>query len=822
MAGASDRTYEDVSEAKVVIVGGGIIGLSVAYHLAKLDWSDVLLLERNQLTSGTSWHAAGIVGPLRASLNLTKLAIYATELFPELEAETGQSTGYRQTGGLWLAQTEARVAELRRIAAMGTYNGLDVRMLRREDLAATLALLRVDDLLGGLWVTEDGQTNPVDTCMAYAKGAKKHGVRIREGTSVLDIQTSRGGVYAVDTGKGSRIRCEYVVNCAGLWAREVGAMVDAAIPLQAVEHMYVVTEPVDGLPVPFPIVRDLDGGIYVKEDAGKLVLGGFESDAKLWDSASVSSDSAFLTLSEDWEQFEPFLVAGLDRIPLLQNVGIQHFMNGPESFTPDTRQVMGEVPGIRNYFVAAGFNSIGIMSSAGVGKAMAEWIIGGEPPMDLWEVDIARFEPHTATRAFLTARTAESVCNQFDMHWPHKQMRTARGIRRSALHELFAKAGAVFGAPTGWERPLWFAQNAGEREQRYSFHDQPWRPYAEREAMAVRDGVALFELSPFTKIRVEGRDAETLLQRLCTSNVAVEPGRVIYTQMLNRRGGIEADLTVTRIDEEVFWVVSGAATRVKDLTWMRRGLAEDEHVAISDLTSAYGVIGVMGPHSRRLLQAVSNSDLSPDAFPFGTSRQIDIGSALVRASRISFVGELGWELYIPTEFAPHVYRALSTADEALGVAHAGHYCLDACRLEKGFRHWGHDMGSEDSPLEAGLSFTLAFDKPVAFVGRDAVLRSMSNGIHRHLLLFAVEGSHPLIVHDEPVYRDGMMAGLTTSGTRGFRTERSLCFAYIAVAPGEVRSDLLGSRYEIEVAGERYPLAPLSRAPYDPVGARMRA
>jgi heterotetrameric sarcosine oxidase gamma subunit len=817
----ASSTKTGAEAAKVVIIGGGVIGLSLAYHLGRLGCTDVLLLERNELTSGTSWHAAGIVGPLRASMNLTRLSVYATELFQALEAETGQATGYRRTGGLWLAQTSDRRSELSRIAAIGEMAGLDAWMISGAEAVQRLPLLRGEDIAGALWVGEDGQTNSVDTCMAYAKGARQKGIRIRERTAVTGIRTANGAIQAVETSDGTTVRCDVVVNCAGIWARRIGQLAGVPVPVQAVEHMYVVTEPIPQLPRPFPVVRDLDAGIYVKEDAGKLVIGGFEHNAKLWTPAPDGSDAAYLMFPEDWDQFEPFLKAGLHRLPILERIGIQHFMNGPEGFTPDTRQVMGEAPNLKNFFVAAGFNSIGIVSSAGAGKALAEWIIGGEAPMDLWEVDISRMEGYAATKGFLTRRTPEAVANQFDMHWPFKQPETGRDLRRSPLHHALAARGAVFGAPAGWERPLWFAAKVEDAKLRYGFGDQHWWACAEREAAALREHAALFELSPFTKIQVEGADAAALLQRLCAADVDIDPGRLVYTQMLNRRGGIEADVTVTRLSDQVFWVVSGAATRVRDVAGIRRAIAEGMRVMVTDVTSAYAVIGVMGPGSRKLLQTVSSADLTDAAFPFGSSHEIDVGSAILRAARVSFVGELGWELYVAAEFAEHVHETICAAAGGVGLAHAGHFCLDSCRMEKGYRHWGHDIGPEDSPLEAGLSFAVAFDKSANFIGREALLRQRDAGVGRHLLLFAVDGAHPLLLHDEPIYSDGRIVGRTTSGARGFRTGFSLCLAYIAADSGERRADLLQRRYEIGIAGERYPLIALPRAPYDPMGERMR-
>ena len=811
------------SSARIVIVGGGVIGLGVAWHLARLGVDDVLLIERNRLTSGTSWHAAGIVGPLRASMNATRLAMVADEVFPALERETGQSTGYRRTGGFWLARTADRLVELRRIAAIGEMAGLDARMVGRDEVAAAAPNLRVADLAGALWVAEDGQANPVDVCMAYAKGARAAGVRIREDSLCTGIEHRNGAVHAVRLSDGTTIRCEAVVNCAGAWARAVGAMAGVPVPLQAVEHMYVVTEPLDDLPDPFPIVRDLDGGIYLKADAGKLVLGGFEPKAKLWDPQGPDGDRAFLELPEDWEQFEPFMHAGLERVPALEHAGIQHFMNGPESFTPDTAPLLGQSPFLEGFYVAAGFNSTGMMSSAGAGRAMAQWIAGGEAPMDLWDMDIARFDRAANAGAWLAARVTEAVGEVFRMHWPYRQPSAGRGIRRSALHDAFAAAGAVFGAPAGWERPLWFARDESESRHRNSYGAQNWWPAAALEAEAIRDGVALLELTPFTKIDVRGPEALALLQRLCTRDVGIAPDRAVYTLMLNRRGGIEADVTVTRIDEHAFRIVSGAATRAKDLAWIERqrrrlGLAAE----VFDATSSEVVLGIVGPRSHELLQSLTPANLSNEAWPFAASRQIELAVASIRMTRLSFTGELGFELYIPVEHARAVYESIAGAGQALGLVHCGHFALDGCRLEKGYRHWGHDIGAHDTPLEAGLGFAVAWDKPGGFIGRDALLARREAGIERRLLQFSVAGAHPLLLHDEPVYRGGTLVGHTTSGGLGFRTGLALCFAYVQCEPGATRSDLLGDGYEIGVAGERLPLRALARPAYDPHGARLRS
>lgn len=805
--------------AKAVIIGGGAIGLSVAYHLGKLGWTDLVLLERNELTSGTSWHAAGIIGPLRSSLNLTRLAQYSADLFARIEEETGQATGFRQTGGMWLAQTQERMVELRRIAAIGELVGLSVRELSPKQVGERFPLARTADLAGGLWVDEDGQANPVDICMAYAKGARIGGVDVREHVGVRSIEVKHGRVHGVLLDNGERIETEIVINCAGAWASEIGATAGAPLPLHAAEHMYVVSEPIAGLPQPCPIIRDLDARIYFKEDAGKLVLGGFEPNAKPWSVNGVDPKASYLSFDEDWDQFEPFLHAGLHRVPALETAGIQHFMNGPESFTIDTKQAMGEMPNVRGLFVAAGFNSIGIMSSAGVGKALAQWVVDGAAPMDLWDVDVARFEPSDSASGFVVERLQEVVSNQFDMHWPYKQMKTGRLVRRSVLHRAFAEKGAVFGAPTGWERPLWFAREGEDTALTYSVGAQSWWSIAEREGHSLMNDVALFELSPFGKFEVSGPDACAVLQRLCAANIDREPGSVVYSPMLNRRGGFEADVTVTRLAEDRFWIVSGAATRTRDRMWMDRQIDETMRVGLTDVTSSYAVIGLMGPKSRDLLGSLSQSDLSVEGFPFSTSRMIDIGSVVVRATRVSFVGELGWELYVQTEFADYVHQLLCEHGATHGLAHAGHFCLDGCRMEKGFRHWSHEIGPDNTPLEAGLGFAVSWSED--FLGRDALLKQKQDGLKRRLLLFEVENARPLLLHDELILRDGETVGLTTSGALGPRTGKALSFGWVDANPGESLNDLRSARYEIQVAGERYPLMPLSRPPYDPDGLRMR-
>jgi 4-methylaminobutanoate oxidase (formaldehyde-forming) len=796
--------------AQVVIVGGGVIGLSLAYHLGHLGVSEVVLLERDQLTSGSSWHAAGIVGPLRASMNLTRLAMYALELFVELESETGQATGYRRTGGVWLAQRAERMLELQRIKAMGDRAGLATEMVSPAEIRRRLPFIYSDDLAGGLWVEQDGQVNPVDLCMAYARGARALGVDIREYCRVDDIETRDGRATGVRLADGSRIDCDKLVICAGAWSRQLAAMAGIGVPLAACEHMYLVTEVIEGLPDPCPIIRDLDSGIYIKGDSGKLVLGAFEANPKPW--SPHQQDAGFLMFDEDWEHAQPMLESGMRRSPLIAEHGITHFMNGPESFTPDTRQIMGRAPDCGNLFVAAGFNSIGIMSSAGVGKVMAEWIRNDEAPCDLWEVDIARCDPLQCDDDFLSRRNPEAVHNQFAMHWPYRQYCSGRDLRRSPWHEILNRQGAVFGAPTGWERPLWFARDSSEAKFEYSYKTQCWWAAAQREALHCQQHVSLFELSPFGKFDVSGADALAYLQNLCCGNLDVEIDRVVYSLMLNPGGGIEAEVTVTRLARDRFRVVGGAATRFKDGQWLRRHVASGTDVRVDDVSEDYAVLGVMGPASRALLEDLCDIDLSDAGFPFSSARSLVIGDCELLALRLSFVGELGWELHVPVARAESLLDRILRAGEDHRLGFAGHFALDACRLEVGYHHWGHDVGPDESPLEAGLCSVVDFEKTVDFIGCEALRAQARDGWHRQLRLCEVLGDDVLVLHDEPVYRGSEIVGHCTSGGRGFRTGKTLCFVMF-YQRGLDRP----AAHFIEIAGERFALEVLDRPPYQVPG-----
>lgn len=807
--------------ARVVIVGGGVVGCSVAYHLTKLGWRDVVLLERNQLTSGTTWHAAGLVGQLRATMNLTKLAQYTTDLYAGLEAETGQATGFKQRGSISVATNTERFEELKRGASMAKTFGLEVHDLSAAEINRYWPLLNVDDVVGGVFLPKDGQTNPIDTTMALAKGARNGGAQIFEQVSVTGLKVKDGRAVGVTLAEGE-IDAEYVVLTTGMWSRQLAAGAGVSLPLQACEHFYIVTEDFPGLTPDLPVLRDPDHCAYFKEDAGKLLLGAFEPNAKPWALDGVPEDFAFGELPEDLDHFMPILEAAIRRIPALENVGIRKFFNGPESFTPDVRYMLGETPELQRLFVACGFNSIGIQSAGGAGKVLAEWIVGGHAPIDLWDVDVKRLEPFQANRAYLAERATESLGLLYAMHWPYFQYQTARGARTSPLHERLADRGACFGEAAGWERANWFAPKGIEPKYEYSYGRQNWFEHSAAEHTAVRETVGLFDLSSFAKFRVEGRDAEAVLQTICANDVAVAPGGIVYTQWLNERGGIEADLTITRLSETAFMVVTAAATRRRDFHWVTSHIPADAHAIATDVTSGEAVLAVMGPNARALLSEVANADLSNEAFQFGTAREIELGFARVRAARITYVGELGWELYVPTEFARGVFDRIVGAGEGHGLKLAGYHALNSLRMEKGYRHWGHDIGDEDTPLEAGLGFAVKLDGGLSFLGRDALQRQRDEGVRRHLLQFSLEDASPLLYHNEPIWRDGAIVGRTTSGSYGHTLGRAVALGYVTAQAPCKATDLTAGSYEIEVAGTRFAATASAKPLYDPKRLKILA
>jgi len=807
------------SQAKVVIVGGGIAGASVAYHLTKLGWKDVVLLEQNQLAGGTTWHAAGLVGRLRTSNSLTKINKYSAELYARLEKETSHPIGWKQVGSLIAAKSKERMIQLRRTAAMSELLGVEVQIVGPEVVKEKWPLLRTDDILGGAWLPHDGKVLPKEVAMALAKGAQRGGATIIEQCRTVEIEHSKGRATGVRTTHGS-IDAEFVVLTGGMWARELGLRCGVTLPLYPVEHHYVVTEPLAGAFDELPVGRDPDLCLYFRGEGDAVMLGAFQNFSKPWIVEKVPDNFSFQLLEPDWEKFAQPLADGKHRIPALQTAKFAKFVNGPESFTPDNSFLMGETPELQNLFVLAGFNSVGIASAGGAGKYLAEWMMAGEQTMDLWSVDIRRFAPWANNRTFLRERVAEILGLHYQMAWPNREFESGRGLRKSPLHDRLAAAGACFGAKNGWERPNWFARNGVQPAIQYSFGRQNWFDCHATEHQAARENVAIFDQTGFSKYLLKGHNAVTVLQRLCGNNVDVPEGRAVYTGMFNARGGFESDLTVIRLSAEQYYIITGTSQTTRDFDWITRKLRPSDGVELTDVTNSYSVISVMGPNSRRLLSSVTDTDLSNAAFPFLTVKTVEIGKTMVRAVRITYVGELGWELHVPTEQAALVFDTIMDAGRELGATNAGHYAINSLRLEKGYRAWGAELSPDDSPLEAGLGFALDWSK--WFLGREALLKQKESGLKRLLVIFVLEDSGPMLWGSEPIYRDGRAVGYTTSGSYGHSVGGAIAMGYVN-DPDGVNSEFIKSgRFEINVSGERFPARAYLRAPYDPDRKRILA
>ena len=807
-------------QAQVVVIGGGIIGASIAYHLTKRGVSDVLLLEQGQLTGGTTWHAAGLVSQLKSTHSLTQLATYSTRLFEELEDETGQATGYRAPGSISVASDAERWEEMRRGISMASTVGVETREIGMDELQEKVPLIRTDDLIGALYIPKDGQTSPVDTTMALIKGARNGGATVVEGVAVSRLLKEGDRCVGVETEDHRIVNAETVVMAAGMWTRHLAETIGVNVPLQACEHFYIVTEPLEGVERGMPIVRDPSNYTYFKEETGKIMAGFFEPQAKIWNLDGVPRDFCFGTLPEDWDHIGPVFEAACHRMPALTEAGLQLFFNGPEAFTPDGTFYLGESPEVDRCFVAAGFNSVGIQTAGGAGWVMADWIIDGHPPMDLSGVDIRRAFPFQGDRSYLRERIAESLGLLYAMHWPFRQYESARGIRKSKLHAVLDAAGAVFGETAGWERPNWFASKGQLRDYDYSYGKQNWHENMRTECEAVRTAVGLFDQSSFAKFSVRGPDALTVLEQLSANSVDVAAGKGVYTQWLNDRGGIEADLTITRLDEDDFFVVTSAASQTRDWAWLQRG-CRGHDVQIFDVTDDWSVLGVMGPHSRDLLQSLTETDLSNESFAFGTMKSVLIDNAACRALRMSYVGELGWELYIPADQAEAVYRAILAVGETYGLRHAGFHAMNSLRLEAGYRHWGHDISDEDTPLEGGLGFAIAWEKPGGFVGREALLKQKDATKSKRLIQFRVEDPDLITYHDDPIFRDDVYVGRTTGGMWSHVEDRCLTMAYVNNSDGVSQDWLDDGVWEIEIGTRRRPVTPSIRSFYDPTNQRVR-
>jgi sarcosine dehydrogenase len=812
------------SSAKIIIVGGGIIGCSVAYHLGRMGLTDVLLIERGKLTSGSTWHAAGLVGQLRTSAGITQLLGYSVALYDRLEQETGLATGWRRNGGLRLACNAERWVEVKRQATTATSFGLDMELLSPNEAQALWPLMQVGDVVGAAFLPTDGQASPSDIAMSHAKGARQGGVTIAEGVRMTAIEVENGRVRAVQTDKG-RIGCDKLVICAGLWSRAVGRLAGVNIPVVPVQHQYLITERIGGVTSGLPTLRDPDRLTYWKEEVGGLVMGGYEPNPKPWMPDGPPPDPfEFQLLDNDLDHFEPILQLAAGRVPAMQTAGIKQVINGPESFTPDGNFILGEAPEVRGIFVGAGFNAFGIASGGGAGMALAEWVAKGEPPFDLWPVDIRRFGRNHVETGWVRARTLEAYAKHYTIAWPFEEYRSGRPLRRSPLYDRLQARGACFGEKLGWERPNWFADlGHGEApEDIHSYGRQNWFDAVGREHAAARQRVAVFDQTSFAKALVVGRDAEKALSWIAANDVAKPPGHVVYTQMLNARGGIECDLTVSRLAENEYYIVTGTGFATHDLGWIARSIPDRADARLIDVTSAYAVLAVMGPRSRDVLQALTSDDLSSAAFPFGRARRITLGHAPVLALRITYVGELGWELHIPVEFAAGVWDALMAVGEPHGIASAGYRAIESLRLEKGYRAWGADIGPDHSPPMAGLGWAVKLRTDIPFQGRAALEAQAGKRLPRLLAGFTT-APEIVLLGRETIYRDGKRVGWLTSGGYGYTVGRSIGFGYVRDAENGVdREAVLCGRYELEVARERVPAEVFLEPLYDPSMQRIRA
>ncbi|MBK9738308.1 MAG: GcvT family protein [Actinobacteria bacterium] len=809
--------------ARVVVVGGGVIGTSIAYHLGHLGWSDVVLLERDRLTSGTTWHAAGLMTCF-GSLSETSMAMrmYSRELYARLEEETGLSTGFTRVGFIEVAADEGRLEEYRRVAAFNRIVGLDVHEITPAEIAERFPMARTDDLLAGFYVPQDGRVNPVDVTMSLARGARMQGVQIVEGVSATGVTSSAGRVTGVTTTQGD-IECEVVVNCTGMWARELGERSGVVIPLQAAEHYYLITEPIEGVDPAWPIIEDPSRHGYYREEGGGLMIGLFEPVCAPWHVDGIPADFSFGEITPDWDRMGPYVQRAMERVPISMETGIRKFFCGPESFTPDLAPVVGEAPDLRNYFVAAGMNSVGIIHGGGLGRLMATWIVDGQPDMDITGFNIDRFQPYQLNPRYRAERTVETLGMVYETHFPGRSMHTARGIKRSPIHDRLAAQGAYFRDVSGWEGADWFAGPGVEpRVDELTWGRQSWFDTWAAEHRAVRDGVGLMDMSFMSKFLVQGRDAGRVLDWVSANAVDGEPGVITYTQWLNEAGTLEADLTVTKLDDGEFMVVASDNAHGHVLGRLRRHVG-DAHAFVTDVTSGLAQLNVQGPRSRELLQSLTSADMSNGAFPFRAARQIDIGFARALCVRITYLGELGYELYVPAEQAMHVYEQLFEAGAAVGMRHTGLKALASLRMEKGYRDYGHDIDNTDSVLEAGLGFAVALDKPGGFIGRDAVLAQKAAGpLRRRLVQVRLLDPQPLMHHAEIVHRNGAPLGYVRAASYGHTLEGAVGLAMID-ADEPITSDYLGSgSWEIEVAGVRHPAVASLRPMYDPDNSRIRA
>lgn len=809
------------SHAQIVVIGGGIIGCSTAYHLAKDHKADVLLIEQGTLTSGSTWHAAGLVGQLRSSASITRVLKYSVELYKGLEAETGLATGWKMTGCLRLATNQDRWTEFKRLATTAGSFGMEMHLVSPEEVKRMWPLMRVDDLVGASWLPTDGQASPSDITQSLAKGARMHGAKIVENVRVTGFEMKDGRILKVKTTQGD-IACEKVVNCAGQWARQVGDMAGINVPLQAVKHQYIITEKIEGLSTDAPTIRDPDRRTYFKEEVGGLVMGGYEPNPQPWLTGDLPNDWAFRLFDDDFDHFEQHMMQAMERVPALENVGVKQMINGPESFTPDGNFILGAAPECKNMFVGAGFNAFGIASGGGAGWVLAQWVVDGEAPLDLWVVDIRRFAGMHRDRQWVCDRTLEAYGKHYTIAFPHEEYESGRPRLVSPLYQRLKASGAVFGSKLGWERPNWFAPTGMEPKDVYSMGRQNWFEPVGDEHAHVRDAVGVFDQSSFSKYELSGPDAQKALDWICANDVSKPVGRLTYTQLLNTRGGIEADLTVARIADEKFYIVTGTGFRTHDYGWIADHIPDGLDCTLSDITEEWGTLSLMGPKARDVLSAVTSADVSNAGFPFGHVREIPIAGATVRALRVTYVGELGWELHIPIAALGEVYDALMAAGSAHDIRPIGYRALESLRLEKGYRAWSSDITPNDTPFEAGLGWAVKLRKNTDFLGRQALESLAGQPLKKRLMGFTVDDPNVVLAGRETILRNGEPVGYLTSGGYGYTVGKNIGYGYVRNGDGVSDDYLKSGTYELVVAAEKTP-ATLHFGPmFDPAMDKIKA